>query len=102
MDKFFSYNKRLGIKVANLPNEWSNFTKTEQSEILYYWEEVRGGIPDRIKQLEHEINAKQALLNVEEDFERSCKLNSEIAKLASIINDLQILYRSKSEITMKQ
>ncbi len=50
-------------------------------------------IPDRIKELEHYINAKQHHLNNEEDFEISCKLNSEIADLASIINDLWLWYR---------
>ncbi|MGQ0516327.1 hypothetical protein ACT453_35825 [Bacillus sp. D-CC] len=37
-----------------------------------------------VKELEHYINAKQHHLNNEEDFEISCKLNSEIADLASI------------------
>ena len=63
-----------------------------QHAILLKWEQVRGKIPDRIKELEHYINTKQHYLN-NEDFEVSCKLNSEIADLASIINDLWLWYR---------
>ena len=70
-----------------------------QHAILLRWEQVRGKIPDRIKELEHSINAKQHHLNNEEDFEISCKLNSEIADLASIINDLWLWYRLTQNVS---
>ena len=70
-----------------------------QHAILLKWEQVRGKIPDRIKELEHYINTKQHYLNNEEDFEVSCKLNSEIADLASIINDLWLWYRLTQNVS---
>lgn len=56
------------------------------------------GIPDRISELETQINRRQDQLADEENFELSCKLNSEIADLASIINDLWLWYRANQEI----
>ena len=70
-----------------------------QHAILLKWEQIRGKIPDRIKELEHYINTKQHHLNNEEDFEVSCKLNSEIADLASIINDLWLWYRLTQNVS---
>ncbi|OQP01541.1 hypothetical protein B1689_04345, partial [Geobacillus sp. 44C] len=40
-------------------------------------------------------------LSDENDFERSCRLNSEIAELASIINDLWIWYRMNQTVSMR-
>jgi hypothetical protein len=50
-------------------------------------------------QLEGTINVKQAALRDELNFKRSCELNSEIAELASIINDLQIWYRINAGVS---
>ncbi|WP_332689845.1 hypothetical protein [Halalkalibacter lacteus] len=57
------------------------------------WETIRGTIPDRVKEIEHEIELVHEQLTNEEDFERSCELNLEMAELASIINDLWIWFR---------
>jgi hypothetical protein len=74
--------------------ELAEYSLETQEEILLYWEQVRGSIPDRISDLEIQINQKQALLSNESNFPRSCNLNTEIADLASIINDLWLWYRS--------
>lgn len=73
------------------------------------WEQVRGNIPERIKEVETLINQKQYQLFEEEDFNISCIINSEIAELASVINDLWLLYRmvewisqSKEKIFIKR
>lgn len=100
MNDYFSYDKRLGIKVPTLQVEWEDYSEATQQIILFYWEEIRGSIPDRITFLEDMINLKQAQLDDESDFNRSCRLNSEIAELASIINDLWLLYRADQEITI--
>ncbi|MCF6408767.1 hypothetical protein [Pseudalkalibacillus salsuginis] len=97
----FTNNERLGIKLPLLEQSWNNYTKETQESILAEWETIRGKIPDRIKDLENEINDRQSQLYQEEDFERSCKLNSEISELASIINDLWIWYRTNNHITSK-
>ncbi|WP_261133263.1 hypothetical protein [Bacillus sp. Marseille-Q3570] len=97
----FTINERLGIKLPLLKRSWDNYPKETQELILSEWESVRGKIPDRIKELENEINDRQSQLYREEDFERSCELNSEISELASIINDLWIWYRADNRITRK-
>lgn len=98
LDYEFQFDERLGISLPILYKDWSLYPEDQQMEILLKWEEYRGHIPDRIVELEKIINEKQAQLNNEEDFVRSCELNSEIAELASIINDLWIWYRINQSI----
>jgi hypothetical protein len=97
----FTFNQRLGIFLPDLTVEWEEFSEETQQHILLYWEQIRGSIPDRILVLEDNINIKQAQLSDESDFPRSCKLNSEIAELASIINDLWIWYRANQTLSEK-
>ena len=97
----FTYNNRLGIHIPDLDREWNNYSKDEQQIILLEWEKIRGSIPDRISELENIINHKQVELSNESDFPRSCQLNTEIADLASIINDLWLWYRANQEIAQK-
>ncbi|UII55176.1 hypothetical protein LS684_16165 [Cytobacillus spongiae] len=101
MEEHFSIDTRLGIPIPDLKKEWDEYSKYTQQAILLYWEKVRGKIPDRITDLEEVINQKQAQLSDESDFARSCQLNSEIADLASIINDLWLWYRSNQEMAGK-
>ena len=101
MKEHFSFDQRLGIHLPEITMEWEQYTKETQHEILFYWEQVRGSIPDRIAELEKIINQKQAQLSNEIDFPLSCMLNSEIAELASIINDLWIWYRANQTISAK-
>jgi hypothetical protein len=101
MKEYFSFDHRLGIPLPELTLELDHFNKATQQEILFYWEQVRGSIPDRISDLETEINLKQALLSNESNFPRSCQLNTEIAELASIINDLWLWYRANEVLSTK-
>ncbi|MFE8704213.1 hypothetical protein ACFYKX_26980 [Cytobacillus sp. FJAT-54145] len=101
MEDFFSHNERLGIPIPVLYQEWDQYSKETQQSILFQWEKIRGRIPDRIADLEEVINTKQAQLSDESDFIRSCQLNSEIAELASIINDLWLWYRANQNISEK-
>lgn len=101
MEEFFSYNERLGIKLPSINVEWDDLSDETQESILLYWENIRGAIPDQIISLEKTINKKQAQLNDESDFQRSCQLNSEIADLASIINDLWLWFRLNQNISEK-
>jgi hypothetical protein len=73
-----------------------------QNSILAEWEKIRGGIPDRIAELEDKINHKQDALNHEENFKRSCQLNEEISDLASIINDLWIWFRMTQNVSSEK
>jgi gas vesicle protein len=97
----FEYDQRLGISIPDLDREWQLFDKATQEEILSQWEEIRGDIPDRVKKLEEEINIKQAALFNEDDFNKSCDINTEISELASTINDLWLWFRSQGEISGK-
>ena len=101
MEAQFAFDQRLGILLPDLRGEWEQFSEETQQQILLYWEQIRGSIPDRISELEQIINRKQAELSDESDFPRSCKLNSDIADLASIINDLWIWYRANQTISAK-
>ena len=101
MVEHFSHNERLGISVPAFNKEWDDYPQITQQMILFQWEKIRGRIPDRIADLEDMINLKQAQLNDEGNFIRSCELNSEISELASIINDLWLWYRTHQNITEK-
>lgn len=93
MHRYFSLNKRLGIELPMLEKAIEDYNLDTQHAVLFHWEKVRGAIPDRIAELEAEINKKQKKMNKEEDIHTSATINSEIAELASIINDLLIWYR---------
>ncbi len=94
----FEWNERLGIRLPVMEREFEALSPTEQEDMLGQWEQIRGRIPDRIRELEQRINRKQEELGKESDFARSCALNSDIAELASRINDLQIWYRVNQEL----
>lgn len=95
----FIYDERLGIRLPRLQQEWETYTEKTQERILLEWENIRGTIPDRIKEIENLINEKQEQLGREESFAASCKLNTEISELASVINDLWIWFRTRQNIT---
>jgi hypothetical protein len=101
MKEYSSFDDRLGIQLPDLTMELADYSIETQEEILLYWEQVRGSIPDRIGELEIQINQKQALLSNESNFPRSCQLNTEIAELASIINDLWLWYRANEVLSTK-
>lgn len=97
----FEYNERLGISIPDLTKSWNKYDKSTQEDILSTWEEIRGNIPDRIRELEQQINRKQTELFNEDNFKRSCEINSEISELASTINDLWLWFRSRAELSAK-
>lgn len=99
METQFKQDDRLGIAIPILNMEWEEYPLETQQDILFKWETIRGRIPDRIAELEEEINVKQAQLYDESSFERSCELNSEIAELASVINDLWLWYRTNQDLS---
>lgn len=94
----FQYDKRLGISIPALNREWLEYTADERQVIMHKWEMIRGKIPDRIQELETHINEKQGALNNEEDFDRSCRLNTGISELASVINDLWLWFRTVPDV----
>lgn len=98
MNELFHLNERLGIQLPLLDRPWHEFNLHEQTEILSYWEQIRGTIPERIIVFERIINVKQQQLFEEESFEYCCLLNDEIAEYASRINDLHIWYRVNQTI----
>ncbi|MBT2681622.1 hypothetical protein J7E38_21925 [Bacillus sp. ISL-35] len=99
MDQYFLFNSRLGIPLPEFNKKWEEYDLDTQHAILLHWEKIRGSIPDRIAELEKTINHKQAQLSNESNFVTSCELNSEIAELASVINDLWLWYRTHQDIT---
>ena len=101
LEEYFYHNNRLGIELPIINDEWASLSDDLQQSILLHWEKVRGMIPDRIINLEKVINTKQAQLSIEVDFELSCQLNSEIADLASTINDLWLWFRTDQDISEK-
>lgn len=101
MKEYFVFDERLGIQLPSIELEWDELSSQSQESILLYWENIRGAIPDRIIHLEKMINQKQAQLNDEGDFQLSCQLNSEIAELASTINELWLWFRLNQNISDK-
>lgn len=93
----FILDERLGIRLPMLDLEWEAYTNEERADMLLEWEEIRATIPDRILQLESVIIEKTRQMSEEDDFARSCELNSEIHELASIINDLNIWFRVQQD-----
>lgn len=102
MKRYFTLNERLGIEVPDLQEDWEEIPEKDQQYILLKWESIRGYIPDRIQELEQAINQKQNQLDHEANFEISCRLNSEIAHLASVINDLWLWYRIHQDISTEK
>ncbi|MGM0853513.1 MAG: hypothetical protein ACQEWI_13015 [Bacillota bacterium] len=100
-NEFFSYNSRLGIHLPRLLKDWHSYSSQEQEKVLLEWERVRGTIPDRIQEIEGEIDRLQGDLCQEENFERSCMINGEISERASEINDLWLWYRTNPEKTQR-
>lgn len=96
--QLFMHDKRLGIPVPTFLDNLNDLSEETRNSVLYQWEVIRGTIPDRIAELEKEINVKQKQLSEETDFDTSCQLNEEISELASIINDLWIWFR-KNEVS---
>jgi hypothetical protein len=98
---FFRFDPRLGIQIPHLTHEWDDYNQDARESILFQWEKIRGAIPDRIADLEKVINEKQSALSDESDFIKSCQLNSEIAELASVINELWLWYRTNQDVASK-
>ncbi|QJC51580.1 hypothetical protein HGI30_08465 [Paenibacillus albicereus] len=101
-DRYFAPDARLGIDLPRLDRNWDDYDAAEQMGIVEQWELIRGRIPDVIFGLERRIVLLQRELDDEEDFVRSCRLNSDIAELASRINDLHIWYRVNQEIEARR
>ncbi|WNR43203.1 hypothetical protein [Paenibacillus roseipurpureus] len=101
MSNYFQYDERLGIEIPVLELEWDQYSSTIRMEVLFQWEQIRGVIPDRILKLEKQIIEKQNKLDVEDDFLTACTLNSDIADLASIINDLHLWFRTNQDLESK-
>ncbi|MCA1065945.1 hypothetical protein QTG56_10695 [Rossellomorea sp. AcN35-11] len=99
MTTFFVYDSRLNIDLPRPSKEWHDYSPQEQEQILLHWERVRGMIPDRIQEIEEDIEGLQGKLAQEENFEESCRINGEISEKASEINDLWIWYRTSPEKT---
>jgi hypothetical protein len=100
VNSHFSYNRRLKIDLPSLSEDWGMYPQHVKEAILLEWERIRGSIPDRIGEIDDEIEELQTRLGQEEDFEESCRLNSEISKKASQINDLWIWYRTTPDIKL--
>lgn len=100
-EEHFTYDALLGIPIPALKKEWAEFTAQEQAEILFFWETVRGNIPNRMVELEREITMLQSKSDAEENFETVCELTWQIAELASRIHDLNIYFRLNQDVAVK-
>jgi len=89
-DYEFVLDERLGIRTPQLAREWDEYERSEQSAIIAQWEAIRARIPDRVKQLEEQIDLCQLKVAEEDDWDAVCGLYGEIYRIASIINDLNI------------
>jgi len=99
---YFAWNERLHISLPVLQYDWNCYSMSQQADIIAQWESIRGAIPQQIFAFESIINRKQEQLFEEDDFERSCELNYEIADYASRINDLHLWYRLNQELDSRR
>lgn len=98
----FMYDERLGIHVPSLDRPFEDYGVEERLAMIESWENIRGRIPTKVMALERLIERKLSEMGNENDFEKSCQINGEIAELASQIHDLQIWYRvSQDEPTAR-
>jgi hypothetical protein len=98
MEQYLKYNERLGIRLPYLDKDWELYPADVREYVVSEWEQIRGSIPERIKEFERVINARQASLNVEPVFIEAVRLNSEIADYASRINDLHLYFRMEQNV----
>ncbi len=98
----FVNDQRLGITIPTFDVKWDDLSRADQESIIIKWEIYREAIPDRIKELEGLIQQKYSQLNKENDFLKSCRLNTEISDMASIINDLHIWYRIDQHLSVEK
>jgi hypothetical protein len=98
LDHEFVWSERHGIPVPQLTRDWERYDRESQIRILTKWEHIRGSIPDHVKRFEEVIKVKQNELFEEDDFVASCGINSDIADLASRINDLLIWFRTQQDL----
>ena len=101
MKKRFRYDDRLDIELPDIEEEWLAISQDERTQILYEWEIIRGTIPNRIQKREAIIIEKQNQLHQENNFTISCELNTQIANLASQINDLHLWFRTNQDVESK-
>ncbi len=90
----FVHNERLGIRVPVLDREWYAFSQAEQEAMILEWESIRARIPDRIFELEAQINDLQARASEEDDWDLVCELYVQLYGIASVINDLNIGHKN--------
>lgn len=95
---FFRFDERLGISLPALDRDWESYEPGVRESVVACWEQIRGAIPERIRELEQQINEKQAQMDTEPDFAACCRINSDIAELASRINDLHIWFRIRQDV----
>lgn len=93
----FTYDVRLDIHIPALERPFEDYTLKDRLSMIEVWENIRGRIPSKVMLLERKIEQKLGEMNEEPDFEKSCRLNGEIAELASRINDLHIWYRTTQD-----
>jgi hypothetical protein len=94
----FQYSDRHGIMIPCLTNDWDEYNREHQTAILAKWEMIRGNIPEHIMHFEEKIRVRQQQLFDEDDFTESCRINGDIADLASRINDLHIWFRTQQDL----
>lgn len=93
MNYRFEYDERLGIKLPHLLRDWETLPADERHAMIMEWEQIKARIPDRIMDLEKQIEAHQDKISKEEDWDTVCLLYGELYSIASIINDLHIWSR---------
>jgi hypothetical protein len=90
---YFEFDERLGIRLPYLEAEWEELSADERQSMIMEWEQIKAKIPDRIMEIEREIDRKQQQVMREDDWDTVCRLYEQIYALASLINDLHIWMR---------
>jgi hypothetical protein len=98
LESQFQYSTRHGIALPCLTDDWEALCLDKQTAVLAKWEMIRGNIPEHIIRFEITIREKTQRMFNEDDFVETCRINDDIADLASIINDLNIWFRTQQDL----
>lgn len=101
MNYRFEYDERLGIKLPHLMQEWEDMHAEERQAMIMEWEQIKAKIPDRIMELEKQIEVRQEKVAKENDWDTIVILYGEIYSLASVINDLHIWSRVNQDFDVQ-
>jgi hypothetical protein len=96
---YFRHNDRLCIPLPAFPQPFEEMAPTDQEDVIVVWESIRARIPDRILELEHNIQSHLDTIRETDDWEQIIALFNQISDIASRIAELNTWQRVDPHLT---